>query len=63
MPEIVIVEMDIAAELIASDGYLSALQQTLVTRLEQEQGAEEDDHYPTALTILYEQRLDIEYEV
>jgi len=57
------VKIAVDADTVEADGYFSALQQVLVARLQQEQGDEEDDRYPSGLAILYEQRLDISYEV
>ena len=61
MPEITLVSMTLDATKEASDGPLVALQYTLVTRLQQEQVDEDHPsrHYPAALDILYEQRMDI----
>ena len=63
MPEITLVEISVDADTIESDGYFSALQQALVARLKQEQGDEDDDRYPSALSILYDEKLEIENEI
>jgi len=57
MPEVKIVTIDIDADIEALHGPMEAWQRAIVARLKQE------SHYPAALAILYEQKLNIEYEV
>lgn len=63
MSVITLASISVNAAAIVSDGYFSALQQALVIRLKQEQGDEISDRYPSALSILYEESLDLENQI